>query len=188
MDTTCRGWRYSNILARNAGPVGVPAVRLRRTLNFRSKLRVSQCVAMCLAVGLWPGARAGAQQGPTAKHEPVLEADTSSHLLDTGFKKLYELDFDGARVDFKQYQTIRPDDPMGKAAEAASFLYQQFDTKGILSSEFFLNDQRFLGGAEGSPSQNRNEPFEAAVHESRERAKQRDYANSDDVERLVVVN
>jgi hypothetical protein len=94
---------------------------------------MNQCVALCLAIGLWPAARAGAQGGPAAKHEPVLEADTSSQFLDTGFKKLYELDFDGARVDFKEYQRIRPDDPMGKAAEAASYLYQQFDTKGILS-------------------------------------------------------
>ncbi len=159
MDTTCRGWTYSNILTGNAGWVRVPAARVRRKLSFRSKLRINQCVALCLAVGLWPVARAGAQEAPAAKHEPVLEADTSSKFLDTGFKKLYELDFDGARVDFKEYQRIRPDDPMGKAAEAASYLYQQFDTKGILSSEFFLNDERFLGGAEGSPSQNRNAPL-----------------------------
>ena len=156
-------------------------------MSFRSKLRVNQCVAMCLAAALWPAAHARAQEGPAAKHELVLEADTSSQLLDTGFKKLYELNFDGARVDFKEYQRIRPDDPMGKAAEAASYLYQQFDTKGILSSEFFLNDQRFLGGAEGTPSQNRNEPFEAAVHESRDMAKKRVKANSHDVQGLLVL-
>jgi hypothetical protein len=187
MDTTCRTWTYSNILTGNAGSVRVAAARVRRKLSFRSKLRLNQCVALCLAIGLWPAARAGAQEGPAAKHEPVLEADTSSKFLDTGFKKLYELDFDGARVDFKEYQRIRPDDPMGKAAEAASYLYQQFDTKGILSSEFFLNDERFLGGAEGSPSQNRNAPFEAAVHESREMAKKRVKANSHDVQGLLVL-
>lgn len=187
MDTTCRRWTYSNILAGNAGLVRASAARVRRKLSFRSKLRFSQCVALCLAVGLWPAARARAQEGPAAKHEPVLEADTSSKFLDTGFNKLYALDFDGARVDFKEYQRIRPDDPMGKAAEAASYLYQQFDTKGILSSEFFLNDERFLGGAEGSPSQNRNAPFEAAVHESREMAKKRVKANSHDVQGLLVL-
>jgi hypothetical protein len=144
-------------------------------------------VALCLTVWLWPAGRTAAQEGPATKHEPVLEADTSSKFLDTGFKKLYELDFDGARVDFKEYQRIRPDDPMGKAAEAASYLYQQFDTKGILSSEFFLNDDRFLGGAEGSPSQNRNAPFEEAVHQSREMAKKRVKADSHDVQGLLVL-
>src|SRR5579862_5256955 len=92
MDTTCRRWTYSNILAGKAVSVRVPAGRVRRKLSFQSKLRMNQCVALCLAVVLWPAARSGAQEGPAAKHEPVLEADTSSQLLDTGFKKLYELD------------------------------------------------------------------------------------------------
>ncbi|MGA8144787.1 MAG: hypothetical protein WB987_12935 [Candidatus Acidiferrales bacterium] len=148
---------------------------------------MNQCVVLCLAVALWSAARAGAQQGPTAKHEPVLEADTSSLLLDKGFTKLYELNFEGAREEFLEYQRIRPDDPMGKAAEAASYLYQQFDTKGILTSEFFLNDDRFLGGIEGTPAQNRNLPFEEAVHRSREMAKKRVKANSHDIQGLLVL-
>ena len=98
MDTTCRKWRYSNILAGNAGVASATGVRVRRTLSVRSNLRVNKCVALCLAVGLWTASQARAQQGPTARHEPVLEADTSSRLLDTGFKKLYELDFDGKTV------------------------------------------------------------------------------------------
>jgi hypothetical protein len=148
---------------------------------------VRQCAALCLAIGLWPAFQAGAQEQPAATNGPVLSADTSPQLLDTGFKKLYELNFDGARADFLEYQKIRPDDPMGKAAEAASYLYEQFDTKGILSSEFFLNDQRFLGGVEGSPAQNRNERFETAVHASRDMAKKRVKANSHDVQGLLVL-
>ena len=138
-------------------------------------------------MGFWPAFQAGAQEQPAVTNGPVLSADTSPQLLDTGFKKLYELNFDGARADFLEYQKIRPDDPMGKAAEAASYLYEQFDTKGILSSEFFLNDQRFLGGVEGSPAQNRNERFENAAHESRDMAKRRVKANSHDVQGLLVL-
>ncbi len=150
-------------------------------------MRVNQCVALCLGVALWPAARAGAQQAPAAKHEPVISADTSSLFLEKGFKKLYGLDFEGARAEFLEYERVRPDDPMGKAAEAASYLYQQFDTKGILSSEFFLNDTRFLGGIEGTPAQNRNEPFETAVHQSRDMAKKRIKANSHDIEGLLAL-
>lgn len=150
-------------------------------------MRVNQCVALCLGVALWPAARAGAQQAPAAKHEPVISADTSSLFLEKGFKKLYGLDFEGARAEFLEYERVRPDDPMGKAAEAASYLYQQFDTKGILSSEFFLNDTRFLGGIEGTPAQNRNEPFETAVHQSREMAKKRIKGNSHDIEGLLAL-
>src|SRR6201987_1892562 len=115
---------------------------------------VNQCAPLCLAVGLWPAVPAGAQQRLTANHEPVLEVDMWWQLLDTGFKKLYELKFEEEGEEFVEYQRIRPDDPMGKAAEAASYLYQQFDTKGILTSEFFLNDARFLGGIDGTPAQN----------------------------------
>jgi hypothetical protein len=178
---------YSNIIACNGGSVRVPAARVRRMLGFRSKMRVNQCVALCLTVGLWPAVPAGAQQGLTANHEPVLEADMSSQLLDTGFKKLYELNFEEARAEFVEYQRIRPDDPMGKAAEAASYLYQQFDTKGILTSEFFLSDARFLGGIEGTPAQNRNMPFEEAVHQSRDMAKKRVKANSHDIQGLLAL-
>ena len=116
-----------------------------------------------------------------------MEADPSGLLLDSGFKKLYELNFDGARADFIAYEKARPTDPMGKAAEAASYLFQQFDTKGILTSEFFLNDNRFLGGIEGTPSQNRNMPFEDTVKQSREMAKKRVKADSHDIQGLLVL-
>jgi len=187
MDTTSGNQKHSNILASNAGAPTARTARNRRILRFRLKIPVNPCVALCLAAGLWHAAPAGAQQGPAAKHDPVFEADTSSQYLDKGFRKLYELDFEGARAEFQQYQKVRPDDPMGKAAEAASHLYQQFDAKGILSSEFFLNDQRFLGGAEGSPAQNRNVPFEDTVHQAREMAKKRVKANSHDIEGLLAL-
>src|ERR1700690_4337000 len=81
---------------------------------------------------------------------PVMEADPSAQYLERGFRRLYELNFDGARIEFFAYQKSRPDDPLGKAAEAASYLFEQFNAKGVLTSEFFLNDEKFLGGVEGS--------------------------------------
>jgi len=44
-------------------------------------------------------------------------------LLDTGFRHLYELNFQDARQDFGVYQKQRPEDPLGKAAEAVSYLF-----------------------------------------------------------------
>ena len=37
----------------------------------------------------------------------------------------------------------------------------------MLSSAFFLNDKRFLGGVEGSPESNRNPKFLEANHQAR---------------------
>ncbi|MGC2721665.1 MAG: hypothetical protein WA209_18920, partial [Candidatus Acidiferrales bacterium] len=89
-----------------------------------------------------------AQQG--APQEPTMQADTSTKVLESGFQHLYELKFDEARTDFFAYQKARPDDPMGKAAESASYLFEQFNQKGVLTSEFFLSDEKFLGGVDGS--------------------------------------
>ena len=95
------------------------------------------------------GARAGraaAQAGVT------VEADPAEALLETGFRELYELNFKGAREHFLSYQKMQPGDPMGKAAEAASYLYEEFNAKGVFTSEFFLNDYKLLGGVEGKAS------------------------------------
>ena len=163
------------------------AARVRRNLKSIARSRASKCVALGFLVALWAAHRTSAQQPSAVTHGEVMEADPSGLLLDSGFNKLYELNFDGARADFIAYQKVRPTDPMGKAAEAASYLFQQFDTKGILTSEFFLNDNRFLGGIEGTPSQNRNMPFEDTVKQSREMAKKRVKADSHDIQGLLVL-
>ncbi len=130
---------------------------------------------VCLAVSvctmlLWPGAGAAGTSGLASNAAPMA-ADPSAPLLDTGFNDLYELDFQNARAQFLKYQEAQPDDPLGKAAEAASYLYQEFNAKGVLTSKFFLDDHKLLGGLDGSPAENRNESFLEADHEAREMAR-----------------
>ena len=98
-------------------------------------------------------------------------ADPSVTLVDAGFRDLYELRFNAARAKFSSFQTMRPGDPLGKVAEAASYLYEEFNDKGVLTSAFFLNDAKFLGGVDGSVSTNHNEPFLAANRAAREEAR-----------------
>jgi hypothetical protein len=97
--------------------------------------------------------------------------DSSEALLDSGFRHLYELDFTLARAEFLAYQQEYPEDPVGKAAEAASYLYEEFNAKGIFTSKFFLNDGKLLKGADGSLAENRNLPFLRANSETREMAR-----------------
>jgi hypothetical protein len=66
--------------------------------------------------------------------------------LDAGFRALYETNFAGARGQFRAYEHAHPDDPLGPAAEAASYLYEEFYAQGVFSSEFFLDDKKLLGG------------------------------------------
>lgn len=93
-------------------------------------------------------------------------------LLDNGFRNLYELNFKDARADFVSYQERNPADAMGAAAEAASYLYEQFEAKGIFTSQFFLNDDKFLHGADGTAAENCNTPFLTANSRARRMAKE----------------
>jgi hypothetical protein len=108
-------------------------------------------------------------------------------ILDNGFRDLYKLDFQGAREQFANYQKEQPADPMGKTAEAAAYLYEQFNAKGVLTSKFFLDDDRFLGGIEGSVAGNHNAPFLEANAAARAAARQRLKANPHDPEALLAI-
>ena len=123
-----------------------------------------------------PGQPVQPDQPATAKpaqpSADAASADPVPQMLDTGFHRLYGLDFRGAREEFEAYQKARPNDPMGKAAEAASYLFEEFDAKGILTSDFFLNDDRFFKGLEGDPRANANAPFLNANQAAREKAKE----------------
>jgi hypothetical protein len=152
----------------------------------RTCITSSIAAACALAALLCAATRAEAQEGG-AVDSPRIEADPVPGMLDTGFHQLYELNFQGARAQFLSYQKLRQEDPLGKAAEAASYLYEQFNAKGVFTSEFFLNDAKFLGGADGSPAQNRNEAFLTANERARAMAKEQLKSNPSDAHALLVL-
>ncbi len=86
------------------------------------------------------------------------------------FAELYKLNFQGARAEFLSYERMQPGDPLGKVAEAASYLYEEFNEKGVFTSSFFLDDSKFLGGVDGKPSDNRNDAFMTVNQQAREMA------------------
>jgi hypothetical protein len=128
-----------------------------------------------------------AAEGSETPAPPRAEAASPTAMLDAGFRDLYQLNFKGGREQFLSYEEIAPNDPMGKAAEAASYLYEQFNAKGIFTSEFFLSDQKFLNGASGTPAENRNDAFLSANRAARDRANDRLRSDPRDPEALLVV-
>ena len=116
-----------------------------------------------------------------------MEPDPSGEFLENGFRQLYGLDFQTARRNFLDYQRVHPEDAMGKAAEAASYLYEEFNTKGVLTSAFFLSDARFLGGVEGNTAENRNSEFLATNHLAREMAKTHLKSDPHDAHDLLIL-
>jgi len=157
--------------------------------------QVSSVAFLAAAIALYPAFASQPQgagqpenspeQQAAAAKVPVIEPDPSVGLLEKGFQRLYELNFDGARVEFLAFQKARPDDPLGKAAEAASYLFEQFNTKGVLTSEFFLNDAKFLGGVDGNAAQNQNSAFLATNNQARFLAKERLKSNPHDLHGLL---
>jgi tetratricopeptide (TPR) repeat protein len=65
--------------------------------------------------------------------------------LDAGFRLLYELKFVEGRAQFEMWQKAHPEDSLGYASEAASYLFEECYRQGVMTSEFFLDDNRFLG-------------------------------------------
>jgi hypothetical protein len=83
--------------------------------------------------------------------------------VDAGFRLLYQLKFSEAREEFAEWEKRHPDDPMGFCAEAASYLFEEFNKQGVLTSEFFLDDKRLLGGIPGKPDERLSTAFHAVV-------------------------
>ena len=79
--------------------------------------------------------------------------------LDTGFQLLYQLKFGEARAQFEKWQTSHPEGALGYASEAASYLFEESYRLGILTSDFFLDDKRFLGTTPLKPDPKLREAF-----------------------------
>lgn len=107
--------------------------------------------------------------------------------LETAFRRMYELRFDAARREIDSYRKVNPDDPLGAAAEAASYLFEEFDRQGVLTSAFFLDDERFLGGIQGEPDARLCTAFLTANERARAMARQRLKSNPDDPDGLFVL-
>jgi hypothetical protein len=83
--------------------------------------------------------------------------------LDLGFSGLYNLDFAGAQKDFSAWQQLHPDDPVGPVSEAAGFLFAEFNRLGVLESQFYENDDAFVGRPKLTPDPALRQHFMAAI-------------------------
>jgi len=122
--------------------------------------------------------------GALATSATALQTDPQ---LDAGFHHMYELKFDDARAEFSAYQRAHPDDPLGEAAVAASFLFEELNSKGVLTSAFFLDDKKLLGGVEGPPDAKRSAAFLEANQRARQMARARLKSNARDGAGLFVL-
>jgi len=104
-----------------------------------------------------------------------------------GFDLLYEQKFAEARQVFTSWESRNLEDPFGEVAVAASYLFEELCDQGVLTSDFFLNEKKFLHGIDGRPNPERMSHFGEALTRARELAKARQKTNPNDGEALFAL-
>jgi len=112
---------------------------------------------------------------------------TTDPELSAGFDLLYQQKFTAAREGFANWESRNPQQPFGEVAVAASYLFEELSRQGVLTSDFFLNEKKFLHGIDGSPDPERMSHFRDAVAHARELAAERQKTNPKDGEALLAL-
>ena len=107
--------------------------------------------------------------------------------LASGFHLLYTQNFAAGRERFADWESHHPDEPFGQVAVAASYLFEEFYLQDVLSSDFFLNEKKFLHGIDGQPDPQRMRNFQEAVQHARKLARQRLEKDPKDPEALFAL-
>jgi tetratricopeptide (TPR) repeat protein len=144
-------------------------------------LRIWLLLAAFLAVGL--STRPTAAGAPP----PLGPAFSSDPELEQGYRLLYQQQFPEARAIFQKWIAENPSEPFGHVSLAASYLFEEFFVQKVLTSDYFLDDKRFLGGIAGTPSPKRMKGFENSCADARKLASQRLKASPRDPEALYTL-
>jgi hypothetical protein len=124
---------------------------------------------------------------PSARAQEVTPAFSKDPDLEAGYRDLYERQFVEARGTFTKWISQHPDEAFGHVSLAASYLFEELFVQGVLTSEYFLDDKRFVGGITGAPDPERIKNFNAEIAKARSLAQQRIKKNSHDPEGLYVM-
>lgn len=122
-----------------------------------------------------------------AESAEIRADNLANPLLHESFRLMYELKFDAARVRIGNCRQADPENPLCVAAEAASYLFEGFYQQGVLTSAFFLDDKRLLGGVAGDPDPQRDAAFLTTNQRARRMAELKLAASPRDAEALLAL-
>jgi hypothetical protein len=144
------------------------------------------CIVLALAILLAPAVPATQEPaGPPA--ESNTPAFHTVPELVAGFNLLYQQKFTEARETFSAWQSTNPEEPFGEVALAASYLFEELYRQGVLTSDFFLSEKKFLHGIDGKPDPVRMSNFREALSRARVMAKRRLKTNPKEPEGLFAL-
>src|SRR5262249_34234019 len=153
-----------------------------RELSSGARAARSLCFLVLAAALILPP---GALAQPTP--DEAYPAFTNVPELTAGFNLLYQQRFVEARAKFTDWVAQNPADPFGPTAIAASYLFEEFYRQGVLTSEFYRDDKKFLHGIDGKPNPERLKAFQKAIARARELATDRLQEHAKDPEALFAL-
>lgn len=124
---------------------------------------------------------------PSSPAQTTSPGLTNVPELEDGYKLLYEQKFAEGREVFQKWAAANPEEPFGQVSLAASYLFEEFFLQRVLTSDYFLNDKRFLGGIEGTPDPGRIGNFDACIVRARRLAVARLKRHPRDPESLFAI-
>ena len=90
--------------------------------------------------------------------------------IDSGYRQMYNLEFDEAHKTFTNWEHEHPADPVGAVSNAAAYLFAEFDRLNILHSEFFVEDGLFRHRPKVTADPNVRKAFDAELAKSQQLA------------------
>jgi hypothetical protein len=133
--------------------------------------------------GILSPVRSSSQSAP----KPDSPAFNSVPELEKGYRLMYEQKFPEAREVLVAWAAENPTEPFGQVSVGASYLFEEFYLQQVLTSDYFLNDKRFLGGITGTPDPVRMKAFQDSIAKARTLANQRMKKHPRDPEALFVL-
>lgn len=122
-----------------------------------------------------------------SRSQPEQAGISRAPEIDAGFQLLYTLKLAEARAQFAAWQQAHPEDPLGHASEAGSYLFEESYQQNVLTSEFFLDDKRFLGKVALTPDPALRTAFFTAVQRAQNLAASRLEADPNDADALFAM-
>ena len=90
-----------------------------------------------------------------------------STLLDSGYRDMYNLQFEQAHQAFHQWELLHPADPMGPVSDAAAYLFSEFDRLHVLEVELFIDDSKFEKRAQPAPDEKAKQGFDSQLSKAK---------------------
>lgn len=84
----------------------------------------------------------------------------SGNPLNDGYHDMYNLAFPSAHRQFQRWMSLHPEDPMGPAADAAAWLFGEFDRLHIIDIQLFADQSRFDSRQPLTPDPNVRKNFD----------------------------